>query len=235
VFAHHIRERLSVKTILQWTLLCLNGGYINAGGFLLTGRFVSHVTGFATLFGTHLAEKDLRLAFEMLSVPLFFLLGSFIAGVLVDRENKTQSPRFDLVMGLSAICLGIVSSGIFKSSQNELGMYVVIALLCLASGLQNAAISFSSEGSVRTTHLSGTVTDLGLGLARVFTRKTNSELIRNTRLLNWIRFGCFVAFAVGGTIGATMVLKYGQLCFVIPMLVSAYAAWKSKYSELRKI
>ena len=112
MFSHKLENAPSRLVIFQWLLLSFNGGYINAGGFLATGKFVSHVTGFATLFGVEVVNHAFRDALGLLSVPVFFLLGSFIAGLLIDRPLQLgRQPRFDYVMGFSALCLFAATGG----------------------------------------------------------------------------------------------------------------------------
>jgi uncharacterized membrane protein YoaK (UPF0700 family) len=84
---------------LHWFLLSFSGGCINAGGFLATGRFVSHVTGFATLFGVDIVNGQVEAAMGILSVPVFFLLGAFVAGLMIDRPIYLgRKPHFVLVI-----------------------------------------------------------------------------------------------------------------------------------------
>jgi len=75
MFVHQQHTADKSLVIGHWFLLAFNGGMINAGGFLATGRFVSHVTGFATLFGIHLVNAKPDVALGALTVPLFFSLG----------------------------------------------------------------------------------------------------------------------------------------------------------------
>src|SRR4051794_20811225 len=151
MFNHHFDQTPSNLVVLHWFLLSFNGGCINAGGFLATGRFVSHVTGFATLFGVDVTSRQIDAAAGILSVPLFFLLGAFIAGLLIDRPvYRGKKPHFDWVMGLSALCLfgaagggEMLQFGSFGEVAKLKESYLLLALLCLASGLQNAAITSS--------------------------------------------------------------------------------------------
>lgn len=71
MFKHRADESAGNLVVLHWSLLSFNGGCINAGGFLATGRFVSHVTGFATLFGVDMANSQIDAALGILSVPIF--------------------------------------------------------------------------------------------------------------------------------------------------------------------
>ena len=201
MFSHKFDQVPSPKVVLHWFLLSFNGGCINAGGFLATGKFVTHVTGFATLFGVDLMSDKIKASIGMLAVPVFFLLGAFIAGLLIDHPlSLGKRPRFDWVMGLSALCLLVAASGnhfitgqfgdIFQLKHS----LVLLALLCLASGLQNGAITSSSLRSVRTTHLTGVTTDLGLGLARLMNFQNRGEKYKNEIRSNQLRFGSIVSF-----------------------------------------
>ena len=103
MFSHHFDQTPGAKVALHWFMLSFSGGCINAGGFLATGKFVSHVTGFATLFGVDVIHNQIHAAMGILSVPLFFLMGAFIAGLLIDRSiHQGKNPHFDWVMGLSS-------------------------------------------------------------------------------------------------------------------------------------
>ncbi len=238
MFKQRLSDTSSFNTIIHWYLLSFNAGSINAGGFLATGKFVSHVTGFATLFGVDFIDDRPESAVGILSVPLFFLLGSFISGMLIDRPiHLKKRPHFDYVMGLSALCLFAAAGGgiiilshlarfgqLFKLEQ----VYVLLALLCLACGLQNGAVTSGSGSTIRTTHLTGITTDLGLGLARIVTHRNNpSHLHRETRI-NLVRLGSILAFVFGSALGTWFFIQLGYRGFIIPGLISTYAAWHGR-------
>ena len=240
MFNHRFDETPSRRVVLNWFLLSFNGGCINVGGFLATGRFVSHVTGFATLFGYDLASSQYEAALGILSVPIFFLLGAFIAGLLIDRPiHHGKKPHFDWVMGLSALCLFLAASGGNFFNVGNFGealrlkqSYLLLVLLCLASGLQNAAITSSSGRSVRTTHLTGLTTDLGLGLARILTFNLGSESTRRELRSNYLRFGSIVSFIIGSAVGAWIFLRMGYKGFILSGLIASYAAWHGRKAKI---
>lgn len=233
MFRHHFDQADDSNVVWHWFLLSFNGGCINAGGFLASGRFVSHVTGFATLFGVESSNGHHDVALGLLSVPFFFLLGAFTVGILVDRRlSQDKRPRFDLVMALSSILLFMAATGgsLFHVGDfgNSLGLkdsYILMVLLCLASGLQNGAITSSSGRSVRTTHLTGLTTDLGIGLARIISLKHNQSSFQKELRANYLRLGSIAAFVLGSAVGAWFFFHLGYHGFVIPGLISAYAAW----------
>ncbi|ODS51053.1 MAG: hypothetical protein ABS42_00450 [Bdellovibrio sp. SCN 50-8] len=232
MFNHHFDEKISKRVIFHWFLLSFSGGCINAGGFLATGKFVSHVTGFATLFGVDVASNQIEAGFSILSVPLFFLLGAFAAGLLIDRPlHQGRTPHIDWVMGLSALCLFFAAGGgemlWFGRFSGVVGIkenYALLAVICLACGLQNGAITSSSGRSVRTTHLTGLTTDLGLGLARTLTFDLRKGLFQKEARANYLRIGSIMAFIVGSAVGAWVFINVGYKGFLLPALISVYAA-----------
>lgn len=226
--------------ILHWFMLSFSGGCINAGGFLATGKFVSHVTGFATLFGVDVASNQIEAAIGILSVPIFFLLGAFTAGLLIDRPlHKGRNPHVDWVMGLSAMCLFLSAGGgellWFGDFSAVVGLkenYMLLALICLACGLQNGAITSSSGRSVRTTHLTGLMTDLGLGLARTLTFDLKKSLFQKEARANYLRIGSILSFAFGSAVGAWIFIKMGYTGFLFPGLIAVYAAWHGRRAKI---
>lgn len=240
MFNHRLEETPSHIVVFHWFMLSFNGGCINAGGFIATGKFVSHVTGFATLFGVDIVNHQINAALGILSVPVFFLLGAFLAGMLIDRPiYQGKKPHFDWVMGLSAFCLLLASFG----SHLEFGdfgiealylkhNYFLLVLLCLASGLQNAAITSSSGRSVRTTHLTGLTTDLGLGLSKLLMFDFKKERYQKELWANQLRAGSIFSFVLGSAIGAFVFLKYGYNGFFLPALIAVYAAWHGRKAKI---
>lgn len=240
MFTHRIDHPSDRKASFNWLLLGFNGGFINAGGFIVTGRFVTHVTGFATLFGVDFVKKSWHEALGILSVPLFFLAGSFVAGLLIDRRAfKGQAPHYDWVMGLCSLSLLVAAFAGFFTLFVPFGadlsvkeLYLVLASLCFASGLQNAALTSSSGSSVRTTHLTGVTTDLGLGLARLLSLSRKDARAKVERHANRLRAGTIVSFVIGSGAGAYVFFHTRYLGFLIPAVIAAAAAWQGKRTRM---
>lgn len=244
MFNHRFDHSAGHLVFLHWLLLSFNAGCINSGGFLAAGTFVSHVTGFATLFGVNLAESKTMTAIGTLSVPIFFLLGSVTAGLLIDRPiHLGRKPHFDFVMLISAICLlaaafagRLEQFGVFGANEHLGTTYVLLVLLCLASGLQNAAITASSGSSVRTTHLTGLTTDLGLGIARfISNHDRRDERVRLEAKTNWLRVATILTFALGSTVGAWLFLKVHYLGFILPATIALYSAVQGRNFKMNRL
>jgi len=212
-------------------MLAFLAGNVNAGGFMATGRFVTHVTGFSTLFGVDAAFGRWDQAIGILSVPLFFLCGSMLSAYLVDhRFHRGLKPHYDWVMFLVFLSLMAVALGGYFHIFDQFGSaprlkedYAMLALLCMASGLQNAAITTSSGASVRTTHLTGLTTDLGIGIVRALGSPRGATVRSHETRANWLRFGTISAFISGSLVGGILFLRFEYLGFLLPAIFAFYA------------
>jgi uncharacterized membrane protein YoaK (UPF0700 family) len=241
MFTHHSGRLAEVtpRVLFHWFLLSFMAGNINAGGFLACGRFITHVTGSATLVGTELAYGKIGAGIGMLAVPIFFLFGVMISAYCIDqRLNTGERPRYPLVMGLVAGCLILVSLGGYLQLFGEFGEMVhlrkeilFMAVLSVASGLMNAAITTSSGAFVRITHLTGITTDLGIGIMRVFAMDPSHPGYRTEKMANFYRAGNFASFTVGAFFGATLFLRVTYLGFLLPAALALYAMWLAIGSE----
>lgn len=211
-----------------WMLLAFQAGILNIGGFLACRTFVSHVTGFATLIGESLGKEDLFHAFGMLLVPGAFFAGCMLSGVLVDLRLKLRKkPKYHIVFGvLFALLLFVdIASfnglfGTFGQSSESTGDYTLLALLCLICGIQNGTITLVSKSVVRTTHLTGVTTDLGIGLVRILNKKRLGNLIENEGAANWMRAGIIFFFVFGSSVGAVIFQRFGYRGFIFPTIIS---------------
>ena len=79
---------LSPKFAYFWIVLSFQAGALNAAGYLACHRFVSHVTGYGTLYGVEASRVQWSEAWGMLSVPIFFILGAMVSAFYVDRRVK---------------------------------------------------------------------------------------------------------------------------------------------------
>lgn len=234
MFTHH-GSRLSEVTprvLFHWFLLSFTAGNINAGGFLACGRYVTHVTGTYTLAGIDFATGKIGAGIGMLAVPLFFLLGVMISAYCIDRRQENgRRPRYPLVMGLVAFCLGLVALRGYGNHFGEFGgefmhlnrELVFMSLLSIASGLMNATITTSSEAFVRITHLTGITTDLGIGIVRMAAMDRTHPNYRNEKIANTYRAGSVLAFTLGAFVGTVLFVRVDYLGFLLPAALALYA------------
>jgi uncharacterized membrane protein YoaK (UPF0700 family) len=93
-------------------------------------------------------------------------------------------------------------------------------LLCFIMGLQNAVITKISKAEIRTTHVTGLVTDAGIELGKLLyiNRSTDKSpvLANRQRLrLHALLIGCFFTGGLAGAIG----FKFAGFVTTVPLAV----------------
>jgi uncharacterized membrane protein YoaK (UPF0700 family) len=238
---HRFSTNVTIDTIFEWFLLSFLAGSVNAGGLLACGRFVSHVTGFATIAGVDSAHGFIGQSIATLTIPAFFLAGVIVSAYLTEMSGpQNRGTRFAIVMGLAAGCLGLAAFGGIFNLFGTFGApavlssdYILLALLCGACGLQNAAITSVSGATIRTTHLTGLTTDLGIGIVRAEICKLSNGERQIERKANLLRVGTLFSFFLGSTTGAILYLKVGYYGFIFPMIIAVYAAYAAVRDQKR--
>ncbi len=234
---------LNLGRQITWYLLAFQAGYINAGGFLACHRFVTHTTGFATFFGVEFAQGNYQTALNMLAVPIFFLLGTIASAFFIDRQKAHHKrPQFTIVLLIMSLLLLSVSLlgaqgsfGVFGEAFENSRDFSLLAILCLASGLQNALTTTATGAIVRTTHLTGMTTDLGLGIARViWGNKAEREQIHQESAANKIRMGILGGFVAGSVSGAIIFLKIQYFGFFAPAALSSVLTMTAFFNSQNK-
>lgn len=223
-------EKIPLGLLFKWLMMAFVSGDVNAGGFMACGRFVSHVTGFATWFGMDAADGNWTDALSMLSVPAFFLLGVMVSAYFTDAEiSRGGHGKFKLVMAIASMLLFVTAAGGYFDVFGAFGKsfrlesdYFLLVLLCTASGLLNATITTASKGVMRSTHLTGTTTDLGIGIVRAYFGHREGRAGETYR--NALRIGTIIAFALGSLVGAVMFRQLYYLGFLLPGVLVLYIA-----------
>lgn len=228
----HTLERedfLQNKYAWIWVVLAFQAGFINSFGFLVCGRYVSHVTGFGTQIGISLAQSDVLGALIMLATPIIFMLGAFTSSLFtLTRIEKGLLPRYDIVTGIMPIILfwfAFVGDEKVTTQISNLALATNIHLPHLFSlsffcGMQNGCFATMTKGQIRTTHLTGISTDLGSDLARMLGAKLPAHELKQLIKLNSMRAFTFISFAVGAIISTWISLKYENRALIIPALTA---------------
>ncbi len=232
MFQSKASEPYRSKVAFDWMLLAALAGMVNVGGLLACHRFVTHITGFATLFGVEAVAGHFAEAVGMFTVPLFFLGGAILAALLVEHPmQRGQRPHYTTTMVLisSALIAAAVMGQMnaFGEFGGEVSIgrdYILMALLCGASGLQNSVISTSSGTTVRLTHLTGLTTDLASGLVRLWAAR-EPAILKRERQSTLLRLGTIFSFISGGLVGAWLFRKIHYLGFLAPAAIALYAVW----------
>ena len=216
------------KNLSVWCLMAFQAGVINTGGFIGCHRFVSHTTGFATAFGEAFAGAQWNLALSAAGVPLFFLAGVMISAYFVDRRVALgQTPQYTLLISIIVFLMAIAVFGgrwgwfgAFNPEASLEPNFALLAILCLACGIQNASITSASGATVRTTHLTGITTDLGIGLMRLASKGQSEKVIEYEKKASIMRIGIITSFIAGSVVGTLLFLRYEYFGYLLPLGIS---------------
>ncbi|MBN7785649.1 DUF1275 domain-containing protein [Ponticoccus gilvus] len=199
--------------------LSMIAGGINAMGFLVAGSFTANMTGNVALAAEYIARRDLALALSFAGLLVCFILGAMTAALLVGagqaRGRRAIYAQAILGEALLLIGLGVVALG----WPGGLAETLLVGVLSLVMGFQNAITTMISCARVRTTHVSGMATDLGIELAAML----GPEQVRRGALPGlWLHGLTLVAFTVGGVLGTAIFLGLGN--WLLPILGAALLA-----------
>ena len=190
--------------------LAFIAGAMNAGAFLAVKQYTSHMTGIVSSTADWVALGNFKLALAGVGALLSFIIGSAVSEILImwGRHRNLQS-EYALPLTFEAFLLLLFGFMGEYLHHEFVGLFVplTVMLLCFTMGLQNAIITRISNALIRTTHMTGIATDIGIELGRMcfWNRKIDRE-DKNYVKANRERLHLFVnlllMFFVGGVAGA---------------------------------
>ncbi|BCG84449.1 DUF1275 family protein [Mesorhizobium sp. 113-3-9] len=184
-------------------------GAANAGGFLAVQQYTSHMSGIVSSMADHLALGDVGLALSGLGALLSFVTGAACSAILVNwgrRQGLQGEYAFPLVLeAILLICFGLLGGHLAR--HEALFVPMTVMLLCFIMGLQNAIITKLSEARIRTTHVTGLVTDMGIELGKLLYWNISGNdsdrlFVKADRRKLRLLASLVALFFIGGVIGA---------------------------------
>jgi uncharacterized membrane protein YoaK (UPF0700 family) len=189
-------------------LACV-AGMVNVIGYLgFEHQAVSHLTGTTSLLGAALAQGDLRAIVHLWGMLIAFCVGAMLSGLVIQDQTLKLGRRYGVALTLEAALL-LLAIPLFK--QQQIWGALLAAMAC---GLQNAMVTTYSGAAVRTTHLSGMFTDLGIGLGHLL--RGMPLPMRRLTLSGLIISG----FLGGGVLGAWFYRHWGYDALLAPALLT---------------
>jgi len=220
VFHHEGPARSTRKNAVLAGYLAFVAGFVNTAGFVMLGLFTSHVTGAVGRLGVEVALHDPGAPSTLALIGAFFG-GAVAASLLLEAHlGGRKAISYGLALLLEATLLAIVA---LRSER----IAMAAMLLSAAMGMQNSLVTRLSGAVVRTTHLTGVLTDLGIEAARWMlwvaggpTRPAERPKPSRGGLLLIIA----LAFAAGAILGATLASRYGRWVLAAPACAVAAAS-----------
>lgn len=197
-------------------LLALIAGILNSVGFVAVAFYTSHMTGVTAQVADQLVEGNLYLVGVGLLSITTFISGAMTCAVLFNwarrRGLRSRYANVLLLEGALMLAFGLLAEEL-TVSWREL---VFVPVLCFTMGLQNAVVTKISGSRIRTTHVTGMVTDIGIELGKLAYRNRleDADPVRGDRGQLRMHISLVLLFALGGVIGASGYLTIGFLALV---------------------
>lgn len=203
-------------------ILAYVAGFINAGGFFIVKQYTSHVTGIASIAADNIAVGNYLLGFFMIGFIFCFIIGAITTTIIViclRKKHLYSQYALPILLEGGLLILVIILQSYLKEKLFLLPL--TIAILCFLMGLQNVLITKASSSIIRTTHITGMSTDLGIEIGRFLSRNTKNSL---TKI--YLHLSIMSIFFIGGVTGAYIVSNIGALgltpIIVLLMVLSFY-------------
>ncbi|MGJ3510010.1 YoaK family protein [Enemella sp. A6] len=230
-------ERTAARNFHLANLLALHAGLLNSVGFVATATYASHMTGLTAIVADHIVLGDFRLVGMGLIAIASFIAGAMTCALVFNwgRRRGLRS-KFSSVLVLESSMV-LVFGGLADQVTWQHRVWLFIPVLCFTMGLQNAIVTKASDAQIRTTHVTGMITDIGIELGKLvyLNRRRGSEPVRaNARQLRH-HLAIVGLFFVGGVLGAAGYLTIGffalipaamfLLVLALPHLIADFRDW----------
>lgn len=202
MFRHKGKRRTFTHNLRLASTLSFIAGIVNIAGVLSVATLTTNVTGHFAFFAEEIVLKNYSKAITILIYIFFFLFGAFTSNFLVEIASL-KKPRIAHAFPMLLEVFILVFVGVSLDFNPNYIAY----LLLFAMGLQNALVTNISQSVVRTTHLTGLFTDLGIELSQLFFYKKEVELKRLTRNIS-LRLSIIIFFFIGCVLGGLLYETY---------------------------
>jgi uncharacterized membrane protein YoaK (UPF0700 family) len=226
------------KSAMLAGYLAFVAGFVNSGGFVLIDSFTSHVTGTVGRLANDVAHGDVPATASAASLVLIFFLGAFAASLII--EGSVEG-RIATAYGVALLCQSaalaiFVAVAGLSPTEHPRVRDAEAAILCFALGMQNSLVTRLSGAVIRTTHLTGVVTDLGIEAARWYRwysakLQVVPQFLRErepaARPAPWrsaLLGVIVVAFIVGAILGATLTEHASRWAMALPAVAILLAS-----------
>ena len=197
MFRHQGKNRTFIHNLRLATLLSFVAGIVNVTGVLSIQTLTTNVTGHFAYFAEEIMKRDYAAAIAFFVFTIFFLLGAFTSNFLAELISK-KYPHLSHVIPISLEMIVLIGVGIFgaQSTLSSIeGKWIAFSML-FAMGIQNSLVTKISQSTVRTTHLTGLFTDLGIELSQLFFYKKPNEK-KKLKTSIYLRLSIITFFFIG--------------------------------------
>jgi uncharacterized membrane protein YoaK (UPF0700 family) len=199
MFSHTGKNRTLKHNLKIASLLSFVAGIVNVAGFLSVQRLTTNVTGHFAFFVDEVFKFNFWEGFIFFLYIFFFFLGSFISNIIVEIVTKVND-KLIYIIPIIIESIILFSIAIFGQSLVDKNPNLLAFSLLFAMGMQNSLVTTISNATVRTTHLTGLFTDLGIELSQLFFYTKNEQKVKLYSSIK-LRLTIISFFFLGGLLG----------------------------------
>lgn len=221
------------------SLTAFSAGMVNIASLLIFFAFTSNVTGHYAILAAEIVKGNFYQIAVVFAWIFLFFFGSFVSNIIVINFNQRNAYfAHSTPIVLEIICLlivGVYGDYFYKETLTE--TEILLALMMFAMGLQNGLTASISNFAVKTTHLTGTTTDLGI-LFSMFTKKqyrSNKELTGKAKLLLSIAAAYLAGAIFAGMAYFHMEFKMFYIVCTFLIVVIVYDVYKIRLMRFLNI
>lgn len=217
MFRHQGKTRTISHNKKIASLLSFVAGVVNVAGFISVQRLTTNVTGHFAVFIDEVFKLNFAQSLAFLLYIFFFFFGSFVSSMLVEIISRKHEQNIYVIPVVFETLILLTIAFFGQNLMVDHASFIAYSLL-FAMGLQNSLVTRISGAIVRTTHVTGLFTDLGIELSQLFFYKT---IEKQDKLLATIRLRLRIIsfFFFGGIIGGVFYTHLKFYVFIIPAAI----------------
>jgi uncharacterized membrane protein YoaK (UPF0700 family) len=215
MFRQQGKRRTFQHNLMLAVSLSFIAGLVNISSVLTIKALTTNVTGHVVFFAEEILKSNWTGALFFFMYAVFFLLGALVSGILTELTNRTN-PKVAHAgpMLIEILVLTLAGLESYKLLAEPAGIQIMACMLLFAMGIQNSLVTRISKAVVRTTHLTGLFTDLGLELSQLFFYRQKEQLEKLYRSIK-LRSAIIFSFLIGGLSGGVLHQNFGFNTFLI--------------------
>lgn len=223
MFRHRGRNRTFKHNLRLASILSLIAGIVNSVGVISIGTLTTNVTGHFAYFAEEFITGKYTKAIPYILYIFFFFFGAFVSNFIIELATIQKKKYLHTTPMLLELSL-LVFLGFWNHWYlNGTGTKNQIAYLLLFSmGLQNALVTKISQSTVRTTHLTGLFTDLGIEISQLFFYGNHPNILSLKRNI-FLKLSIVFFFFTGCISGTLLFYQIGLKTLLIAALLITIA------------
>lgn len=209
MFRHKGKSRNFTHNLGIASLLSFIAGIVNVVGFLSIQKLTTNVTGHFAFMVEEAIKVNFAQSFYYFLYIFFFFAGAFFSNFVIEIANKVSDKNIYfvpvIIESVILIFISLLNFYFINSHPN-----LIACSLLFAMGLQNSLVTIISNSVVRTTHLTGLFTDLGIEFSQLFFYKDKThreKLISSIKLRLTIVFAFFIGGIIAGLLYSNIKMK----------------------------